>query len=194
LAKRRMLDQRVCLSAKLSEVSWPAKAIWFLILPNVDDRGNITADLKELRATVIPLGHKGKAVGIQALEDILCELESVGLIQRYEAEGKKCLHFARFNDFQTLRSDRKPVLEWPEMPDDIPRHDSDTPVVNHDMLARARETNGKETKGKEDAHTRKPEPERAAKFRDLMAGIGKPIPQAIKNDAHDQAAQERRQQ
>jgi hypothetical protein len=153
-----MLDQRIARSGKLSDVSFAAECIWYRILPHVDDAGNLPADVEELRATIIPLGKKGKQVSFKHLEGYIAELEHVGLIQRYQADSKPFLHFSRFLDFQTLRKDRGLTIEWPEPPDDIPvtttglpPATSDNPVVYRDMLARARELNGTELNLKKDA-------------------------------------------
>jgi hypothetical protein len=114
VANRRMIARNVATSKKISCVSEFAEIVWYRSQPFADDFGRLTADPEVLRATIIPMGRRGKQVGLGRIEDALEELERAGLLYRYSVNGDTYMEFTNFDKFQTMKSDRNPKAEYPE--------------------------------------------------------------------------------
>lgn len=128
MASKRMIARKVALSKKLSVVKWHTESLYYRGLAFLDDAGRMTADPEEYRAIVIPLGKNGKAVPLATIEASIIELYRVGLIGLCECPGKRCMEVRKFDDFNTVRSDRTPQIDCPE-PHDMTWYDGDIPVT-----------------------------------------------------------------
>lgn len=114
MASKRMISRRVAMSKKLSVTHFPAEALYYRGIPFLDDAGRLTADPEECRALLIPRGKFGKAIPIKRMENIINELFDVGLIGICECGTKRCMQYTNFEDFQILKTDRKPQIDCKE--------------------------------------------------------------------------------
>lgn len=128
MASKRMIARKVALSKKLSVVKWHTESLYYRGLAFLDDAGRMTADAEEYRAIVIPMGKNGKAVSLATVEASILELYHVGLVGLCECPGKKCMEVRKFDDFNTVRSDRTPQIDCLE-PHGMTWYDSDIPVT-----------------------------------------------------------------
>jgi hypothetical protein len=79
-----MISKSISTSTKLAEVGTFARLLFTWIIPHCDDLGHLDATPKIVKGIVVPLCD-------ETVEDVsraLDELEKVGLIVRYQAEGR----------------------------------------------------------------------------------------------------------
>lgn len=143
MASKRMIARKVALSKKLSAVKWHTECLYYRGLPFLDDAGRLTADPEEYRGVLIPLGKGGRAVPLATIEASINELYRVGLIGLCECPGKRCMEYRKFDEFNTVRSDRTPQVDCPA-PIDMTWYGNDTPAQPSRAPA---ELKGKEVKG-----------------------------------------------
>jgi len=108
MANRRMIARNVAKSKKLAKVSFKAESLWHRGHPFLDDFGCMSADPEEFRATVIPMGKNGKQIPLTIIEGVINELAEVGLIEICECEERRCMHYPKFEEFNTVKTDREP--------------------------------------------------------------------------------------
>lgn len=133
-ARRRSLSTRISLSKKVSLVSWQAEVIYLRILPHCDDAGRLTADVEELKATVIPMGKQGKKVSDKQLRAWLEELHVAGLVVLYSVGDEDFLQVVRFEDFQTFKSDRDLAIVCPDPTVESVWNPEDSPMESNGTL------------------------------------------------------------
>ena len=104
MAEGRMLKKEISDSGKLGRLkSDRARVLWFMMLPHLDRDGRLKADpviIKGQICTMMPYSIKSIQTSLEQLNDI-------GLIILYQADGDQCLQYTRFLDFQTLKYDRE---------------------------------------------------------------------------------------
>lgn len=97
-----MISKSISTSTKLADVSLFARLLFTWLIPHCDDYGRMDGSSKIVRGIVVPLGDEGPV----EVEAALIELEKVALIKRYDVAGKTYLQVEKWNNHQTLRSDR----------------------------------------------------------------------------------------
>lgn len=104
-----MLSKSVSTSTKLAEVSNFAKLLFTWIIPHCDDFGHIDAKPKIVKGIVVPLCDET----IDQVAGALTELESNGLIETYESDGRKYLEIIKWEEHQTFKNDRPRKAIYP---------------------------------------------------------------------------------
>lgn len=122
MAGKRMLHSNICESEKLAAVSYPAEALYYRLLTRVDDNGNFSADPRIVYGQCMTLREDMTPKKVAAL---LEELSTVAgkdkkpLIEFYDVDGDRWLHFTKFEDFQYLRPDRTATIKFPVHPNQM---------------------------------------------------------------------------
>jgi hypothetical protein len=117
-----MLHKNVSKSDKLGSVSLGAALMWTWLLTHVDDNGNYEDDPVLLKAHVLP---KRRDVSLDDVQRFVEELVNVrngddrGLLARYEANGRKYLHFIDFERYQKLVHRDRCNAECPPHPETL---------------------------------------------------------------------------
>lgn len=106
----RMLNGEIARSESLSHVSRDAALTFVLLISVADDYGRFDGRPLALLASLYALRND---VDLSDLEGWLQELETEGLIVRYEAEGRRYLSMPAWPKYQRLRNSRS---KWPEPP------------------------------------------------------------------------------
>jgi hypothetical protein len=105
------------------------------MLNYADDEGNLAEDLMELKVRILP----NNDVDIKSL---LGELINVGMVKKYEVEGKHYLHITNFKNHQVINRPSKPQCP-------LPPWESDSMSAHKVFSESSRGKEGMEGKGKE---------------------------------------------
>jgi hypothetical protein len=113
-------------SEKINAVSEGAEVLYLRLIAASDDCGRYSGESRWILAKLFTARMITGEVMAEKIEGRLVELENVGLIRRYEVDGKRYLEL--LNLFRMNRSDVKPVLVFPapESTSEQPRIDSET--------------------------------------------------------------------
>ena len=129
----RSIHPDACDSEKLSSLSDSAERTFFRLLTHTDDEGRGEDRPKLLAAKLYPL-HDDKDAG--TVDADLDELQSIGLVVRYEVGGKRFYAIPTFTDWQNPRHPTASKLPGPEDAD-MPAEDdgaseapSDSPTAD----------------------------------------------------------------
>jgi hypothetical protein len=108
--KGRMLRENCLESKKLATATHAACNLWFRLLVKVDDYGNFLDDPAVIKTACFlwRAGMKNSFV-----KELIDELQSVGLLSRYEVNNERFIHIERFEDFQELRYEK--VARFPRL-------------------------------------------------------------------------------
>lgn len=141
-----MISKSISTSTRLSEVSEFAQLLFTWIIPHCDDYGHLDANPKIVKAIVLPLSER-------TVEDVKMALEEIQekrLIKVYESDGRKYIEVEKWNDHQTLKSDR-PLHQHAPLPEDEWNNlDSKRKPVGNSRKNKLSESKGSESKGSED--------------------------------------------
>ena len=107
-----MISKSISTSTTLAEVSDFAKLLFTWIIPHCDDYGHMDGSARIVKGIVVPLCE----ATTETVEEALKEIEKVNLIKRYEVEGKLYLEIVKWDDHQTLKSDRPVNIQYPLPP------------------------------------------------------------------------------
>lgn len=155
MARGRMLNKTVSASMKfhqLSDDTCRLLATW--IIPHLDKNGVYYGEAALVRSYIFPMRDD---IGIDRTEGYLLELEQVGLMHRYKANGRIWQHWPGFDDNQVgLRKDREGT-DFPnppsdsqgiagDLPDDCRSDAGDLPAESNGSEGKSN-SNGKETYG-----------------------------------------------
>ena len=130
-AKGRMLNRSISTSRKLAKCDDRTALIFSWIIPHTDDYGRMDGEAKMVKAQVCPLRDYTE----KDVQTSLDQLESVGLIRRYEVNGETYLEVIAYNDNQYHRPDRQRKGECPDpVSGQIPNDDSSLTPDNDSAL------------------------------------------------------------
>jgi hypothetical protein len=125
-----MLSKRISQSKKVNRLPIKAQIVWTWTIPYLDDYGCYTGDPEDIKTEVFPKNRKisqgdiKKALGIEA---------ETGLIAWYAIEGGKLVQqYQNFDAFQTFKSDRPKISEYPQFQ---PNNKAMVPVGNQKIPA-----------------------------------------------------------
>lgn len=107
---KRMIHRNICISQKLSSVSYEAECLYYRILVSADDFGRFHANPHTIKDMCLPYRH---VTNTERIRNALVELEKIGLIHRYNVHNVDYLEIERFKDFQILRNDVKKREDFP---------------------------------------------------------------------------------
>ncbi len=152
MAERRMLSKTISTSRKVNRLPDRAALLYTWLIPHTDDFGHLEGDALSIKAKVAPM----RQITEQEVEQDLSLMVQNGLIKQYEVNGEKYIEIINFDSFQTFRSDRRRIAEYPgpdgQFPVDNRRDTNDIP--EGDIAPRKRrEEKVREGKGREEKGT-----------------------------------------
>lgn len=115
---KRMIDESICIDKRLNSVSEGAENLFYRLLSKSDDAGRVFADSCLIKGQIYPR----RDISTKEIENRLKELheerdeKDSGLIVLYEAKNETYCYFPNFNKYQTLRSDIKARISYPQPP------------------------------------------------------------------------------
>jgi len=131
MAEGRMLKKEISDSKKLGRLkSDRPRVLYFMMLPHLDRDGRLKADPCQIKGQICTMLH----YSANSIQKALEQLNEVGLLVLYKAEGKQYVQYTRFNDFQTFNYDRESESKIP-----APTHE-DSGVIRRTPL-KLREVN-----------------------------------------------------
>lgn len=112
MADGRMLKKLISTSKKLAALKTDsARLLYTWIIPHVDIKGRFSAEPDIVKGYIVP---RLTTMDYGKIESYLADLHENNLIDLYEVEGDKYLEIIKFNDFQSLRSDRESASVIPD--------------------------------------------------------------------------------
>jgi len=125
MAQRRMLSKRISQSKKVNRLPLKAQVVWTWTIPYLDDYGCYTGDSEDIKTEVFP---KNKKISQKDIEKALGAEVEAGLIVWYSiGNGELVQQYRNFDDFQTFKSDRPKISEYPQYQ---PNNEGCVPVGN----------------------------------------------------------------
>ena len=105
----RLLKESIRLSDEIDSLSWFQEVCFYRLMVTVDDYGCYLADPQTIKSILFP---RKEDLTKAAVSEALDKLESVGLIERYEVNGKRFLHVCKWKEHQQIRT-QKPKYPLP---------------------------------------------------------------------------------
>lgn len=105
MARGRMIDKRISKSEKFANLKYDrSRVLYFMILPHLDVEGRFSGDPKEIKEDCCPR----LKYSIKQIAQALIDLDRVNLLNLYEADGRPCIEYTKYEDFQIgLHRDRE---------------------------------------------------------------------------------------
>lgn len=129
----RIIKESACTSDTLAEISAEAERLWWRLVVQADDYGCFDG-----RPNVI-LGKCLTAfIGRFRDDDVSCwleEMESVGLIRRYEVDGRPYIHLAKWSEHQRPARAKEPKYPLPPTVGSNVRHKTTSDGNRQQMTA-----------------------------------------------------------
>lgn len=108
----RLIKGSIKRSNEIDSLSWFQEVCFYRLMVTVDDYGCYFADPQMIKSDLFPMKENlTKAAVAEALD----KLESVGLIQRYEVNGKMYLHLCTWENHQRVRNKTRHFPEPPQI-------------------------------------------------------------------------------
>ncbi len=98
-------------SDKINAVSEGAEVLFVRLIAQSDDAGRYYGDPKFVLAKLFTSRMAEGQLTVKKIEDRICELEAVGLIERYTSGGSRYIQLV--NAFKTVRKDKNPKYRFP---------------------------------------------------------------------------------
>lgn len=95
----RIIKESICVSEQIDCLSPEEEVTFYRLLVNCDDYGCFDAREKVVISRLFPL----RDISTQEIRSILDRLESVGLIQLYQVDGKPYLNVCKWSEHQRVR-------------------------------------------------------------------------------------------
>lgn len=129
MARIRSIHYNACKSEKLQAASAEAERCYWRLLPHCDDEGRAEDDARNLRSLMFPIAEP--PLPAETVDAWLWELHELGLLIRYEVDGKRYLQVTRWHDFQKPQHAKDSILPEPSVPLTKPHEPSpeSAPVV-----------------------------------------------------------------
>lgn len=124
MARIRSIHYDACKSEKLQACSPEAERCYWRLLPHCDDAGRTEDDPRLLRASLFPLWEELRS---DAVDGWIQELNDLGLLARYEADGKRYLVVTRWADYQ--KPNKPTPSKLPPPPEPLPEPSRSGTVV-----------------------------------------------------------------
>ena len=97
----RILKESICSSDSLNELSWFEEVVFYRLIVKCDDYGRYDGRAKMLKGSLFPLKDN---VTASSLDSAIDKLASVGLVRRYNVNGKPYLHLPTWSEHQSVRA------------------------------------------------------------------------------------------
>ena len=107
----RLLKDSIKRSDEIDSLSWFQEVCFYRLMVTVDDNGCYYANPQILKSDLFPTKDD---LTKAAIAEALDKLESVGLIRRYEVEGKSYLFLCTWAEHQRIRNKTKHFPDPPE--------------------------------------------------------------------------------
>lgn len=115
----RIIKETIKTSHKIDSLTWFEEVVYYRLLVTADDYGCMDGRPVLLKNELFPTKE---TVTRKAIEDAITKLTSVGLLRRYEADGKPYLFFPTWEKHQRIRNKHR---KYPQPPDICQTLDSD---------------------------------------------------------------------
>ena len=127
MADGRILSKRISRSSKVAALSSDTSRMFYSwLIPYLDVEGRLEADTKLLKADIAPLLDH---ITAETIQNILNELNSIGLIQLYEIDNIQYLQLVKFDELQkNLRKDRETPSKIPKAPAELRQNSGEAPT------------------------------------------------------------------
>lgn len=145
MARIRTIKPQFFTSITINALSLPARLTFIGLLTHLDDEGRAVDEPLLIKAAIWPLDE---AMTARKIVDHLDEMVALGLLVRYQVDGRKYLASNTFHEHQNIN--RPQASKLPAPPENILSERSvnaHTPLIEHTP----QEGKGKERKGKEKA-------------------------------------------
>jgi len=148
MADGRMLKNKISRDVTVADLPTDTDRVLFTwAISHLDIEGRISGDPREFKASVVPLLDHITPLLITEFFEVA---ESLGLIHRYQANGRWVIEFPGFIKNQSLRRDKEKESEFPPpTPGSLPDHSRTTPAEDKIKEVIRREEKLKEGKERE---------------------------------------------
>ncbi len=102
MAKARMLHRKVSISVDVNKLPLPARLLFTWMIPHADDRGRLKGDPGYIKAMVVPFTNWSS----NSIQRYLNSMHDLGLIHYWQLNNDWFVEFVKWDDYQTIRSDR----------------------------------------------------------------------------------------
>lgn len=110
----RILKESIRTSDSINELSWFEEVLFYRLMVSCDDYGRFDGRIPIIKGTCFPL----KDITNKTIESALNKLVTVGIVGRYEVNGKPYLQLLAWESHQTVRA-KKSKYPNPEERDSI---------------------------------------------------------------------------
>lgn len=107
----RVIKESIKTSSKIDSLTWFEEVLYYRLMVTADDYGCMDGRAVLLKSELFPLKEN---VTKKAVEDAIDKLASVGLLCKYEVNGKPYLLFPSWAKHQRLRNQHRKYPEPPE--------------------------------------------------------------------------------
>lgn len=104
----RIIKDSICTSDSISKCSWFEEVLFYRLIVNCDDYGRFDGRMAVIKNRLFPLVD---GLTTKNVEDAIKKLVSIGLVCRYQAQGKPFLYLPTWNEHQVIRAKRS---KYPE--------------------------------------------------------------------------------
>ena len=104
----RIIKESICVSDSIDCLNWFEEVLFYRLIVNCDDYGRFDGRVAVIKNRLFPLKDN---VTAKSVKDGINKLASVGLVSKYDVEGKPYLHLPTWNDHQNVRAKRS---KYPE--------------------------------------------------------------------------------
>lgn len=109
MATRRMISKSYSYSIEFNSLSSFEQVLFLMITPHLDDFGKIEGETQIVKARVLP----SSKASFEDFETAIRNIEKVGLIERYEIDGRKYIRYPKFEKEQTGLNKRT-ISDYPD--------------------------------------------------------------------------------
>lgn len=109
----RIIKESICVSDSIDCLTWFEEVLFYRLIVNCDDYGRFDGRVAVIKNRLFPLKDN---ITIKSVKDGINKLASVGLVSKYEVDGKPYLCLPTWNDHQNVRAKRS---KYPEPVDNV---------------------------------------------------------------------------
>ena len=109
----RIIKSSICSSEDIDRLTWFEEVLFYRLLVNCDDYGRFDGRVAIIKNFLFPLKEN---LTRKNIDDAINKLARVGLVCRYEIDGKPFLFLPTWNDHQNVRAK---TSKYPEPPESI---------------------------------------------------------------------------
>lgn len=99
----RILKESICVSDSIDRLSWFEEVVFYRLIVNCDDYGRFDGRIVVIKNRLFPLRER---IDTDELRRALEHLEALGMLVRYQADGKPYLYLTAWRSHQKIRTKR----------------------------------------------------------------------------------------